>query len=117
MSNNNITFREGNLNDIIHNLNNENIEENNNIDINNNIIENNNINNLDNNYNNYNNIQIQTYYPNQENFKNEINRQYHLLNETLNLDIDLEMKWISKDLENNYSPLTQKLLLMNTYSK
>ena len=38
MSNNNITFREGNLNDIIHNLNNENIEENNNIDINNNII-------------------------------------------------------------------------------
>ena len=105
MSNNNITFREGNLNDIIHNLNNENIEENNNI------------NNLDNNYNNYNNIQIQTYYPNQENFKNEINRQYHLLNETLNLDIDLEMKWISKDLENNYSPLTQKLLLMNTYSK
>ena len=77
MSNNNITFREGNLNDIIHNLNNENIEENNNI------------NNLD---NNYNNIQIQTYYPNQENFKNEINRQYHLLNETLNLDIDLEMK-------------------------
>ena len=43
MSNNNITFREGNLNDIIHNLNNENIEENNNI------------NNLD---NNYNNIQI-----------------------------------------------------------
>ena len=80
MSNNNITFREGNLNDIIHNLNNENIEENNNI------------NNLDNNYNNYNNIQIQTYYPNQENFKNEINRQYHLLNETLNLDIDLEMK-------------------------
>ena len=53
MSNNNITFREGNLNDISQNLNNENIEENNNIDINNNnIIENNNINNLDNNYNN-----------------------------------------------------------------
>ena len=117
MSNNNITFREGNLNDISQNLNNENIEENNNIDINNNIIENNNINNLDNNYNNYNNIQIQTYYPNQENFKNEINRQYHLLNETLNHDIDLEMKRISKDLENNYSPFTQKLLLMNTYSK
>ena len=75
MSNNNITFREGNLNDISQNLNNENIEESNNIDINNSVVENNNINNLDYNY----------------------KSQYHLLNETLNLDIDLEMKRISKD--------------------
>ena len=50
MSNNNITFREGNLNINSQNLNNENIEENNNIDINNSVAENNNINNLDNNY-------------------------------------------------------------------
>ena len=107
MSNNNITFREGNLNELSQNninLNYNENEENNNAQILNN-------NNLEN--NNYNSL----YNPIQENFKNEINRQYHLLNETLNHDINTEMQRISKDLENNYTPFTQKLLLMNTYSK
>ena len=110
MSNNNITFREGNLNELSQNninLNNNENEENNNIN-NMQILNNNNIEN-----NNYNSM----YNPIQENFKNEINRQYHLLNETLNHDINMEMQRISKDLENNYTPFTQKLLLMNTYSK
>ena len=110
MSNNNITFREGNLNELSQNninLNNNEIEENNNIN-NMQILNNNNLEN-----NNYNSM----YNPVQENFKNEINRQYHLLNETLNHDINMEMQRISKDLESNYTPFTQKLLLMNTYSK
>ena len=113
MSNNNITFREGNLNDLSQqniNINNNENEENNN-NMNNNIQILNNYN-LDN--NNYNNS---LYNPAQENFKNEINRQYNLLNETLNHDINREMKRISKELESNYTPFTQKLLLMNTYSK
>ena len=107
MSNNNITFREGNLNELSQNnlnINNNENEENNNIQILNN-------NNLE--INNYNSI----YNPIQENFKNEINRQYNLLNETLNHDINKEMERISKELESNYTPFTQKLLLMNTYSK
>ena len=106
MSNNNITFREGNLNELSQN----------NINLNNNENEeNNNINNMQ--ILNNNNIENNNYNPIQENFKNEINRQYHLLNETLNHDINMEMQRISKDLENNYTPFTQKLLLMNTYSK
>ena len=108
MSNNNITFREGKLNELIQNnlnINNNENEENNNIQILNNN------NNLE--INNYNSI----YNPIQENFKNEINRQYNLLNETLNHDINKEMERISKELESNYTPFTQKLLLMNTYSK
>ena len=108
MSNNNITFREGNLNELSQNnlnINNNENEENNNIQILNNN------NNLE--INNYNSI----YNPIQENFKNEINRQYNLLNETLNHDINKEMERISKELESNYTPFTQKLLLMNTYSK
>ena len=107
MSNNNITFREGNLNELSQNnlnINNNENEENNNIQILNN-------NNLE--INNYKSI----YNPIQENFKNEINRQYNLLNETLNHDINKEMERISKELESNYTPFTQKLLLMNTYSK
>ena len=118
LSNNNITFRDGNINLNLNELSQNNINLNN-IENEENIDNGNDLNNINENIenNNFNNNYNSLYNPIQENFKNEINRQYHLLNQTLNHDIDTEMKRISKDLENNYTPFTQKLLLMNTYSK
>ena len=79
--------------------------------------ENMNNNNFNNNF--YPNNLNQNIYQTQEdqNFKNYIDRQYHMLNETLNNDIDNEMKRISEEVENNYTPFTRKFLLMNTNSK
>ena len=123
MSNNNVTFREGNLINISHHDNNDNNENNDNELSQNNINPNNNEenimpilnNNIYNNNNNYNNMLYNN--SSQEQFKDEINRQYQLLNETLNHDINLEKKRISKELDNNYTPFTRKFILMNTNSK
>ena len=77
--------------------------------------------NLNNNFenNNYYSNNINQLYQNQEeqNFKSYIDRQYHLLNDALNHDINNEMKRISEEVENNYSPFTKQFLLMNTQSK
>ena len=69
--------------------------------------------------NNYYSNNINQLYQNQEeqNFKSYIDRQYHLLNDALNHDINNEMKGISEEVENNYSPFTKQFLLMNTQSK
>ena len=91
-----------------------NSNQNNNINQNNiQIQENLNNNNYDNNF--YNMDQYQS--PEEQNFKNYINRQYHLLNDTINNDINNEMKRISEQVDKNYTPFTRKFLLMNTNSK
>lgn len=68
---------------------------------------------------NYYSNNINQLYQNEENqnFKTYIDRQYHLLNETLSNDINNEMKRISEEIDKNYAPFTQKFLLMNTNSK
>ena len=87
----------------------------NNIQIQDNMNNNNNFNNNNNIYNN----NFNPVYPSQEeqNFKSYIDRQYHLLNDTLNHDINNEMKRIEEEVEYNYTPFTKKFLLMNTNSK
>ena len=78
-----------------------------------------NINNTNYNNNFYSNNLNQNDFQNQEedNFKSYIDRQYHLLNDTLNNDINNEMKRITEEVENNYTSFTKKFLLLNTQSK
>ena len=96
----------------------------NNIQIQDNLNNNNNNNFSNNNFsnNNNNNFYSNNFNPLQQsqeeqNFKSYIDRQYHMLNETLNNDINNEMKRIEEEVENNYTPFTKKFLLMNTFSK
>ena len=100
-----------------HNIkpNDPNINQNNNLDQNHIQIQENLNNNYDNNY--YNNLNQYQYSPEEQNFKNYINRQYHMLNDTINNDINNEMKRISDQVDKNYTPFTRKFLLMNTNSK
>ena len=81
-------------------------------------------NNFNNNFNE--NNADNNFYPNnqniygsqeEQNFKSYIDRQYHLLNDTLNHDINNELKRINEEIDNNYTPFTKKFLLMNTNSK
>ena len=88
----------------------------------NNIQEQENVNLNNNEYNNYNNNKIMEqnqniYNQEEDNLKSYINRQYHLLHDTLNHDINNEMKRITEEVDKNYAPFTKKFLLMNTNSK
>ena len=100
-----------------HNIksNDPNINQNNNLDQNHIQVQENLNNNYDNNF--YNNMDQYQYSPEEQNFKNYIDRQYHMLNDIINNDINNEMKRISEQVDKNYTPFTRKFLLMNTNSK